>query len=346
MAKKYLRFTWVLLVVILLALLLTGCSKKEKASILVYTALEDDQIPPYLESFKEQYPDIEVNVVRESTGIITARLLAEKDNPQADVVWGVAATSLLVADEEGLLEPYAPKGLERVNPKFRDPNDPPHWVGIDVYMSGICVNTVEVEKLGLPIPQSWKDLLDPVYKGYIVMPNPNSSGTGYLSVAGILQLFGEEEGWAYLDALHENIDQYLHSGSKPCKMAGAGEYPIGISFAYRGLIQASKGEPVLTVFPQEGSGWELEANALIKKDKIKEEAKIFLDWAISDDAMKAYAKSFPVTSVPTDEPIPQGYVQDPVGQLIDNDLAWAATNRERILDEWLKRYDTKSAPKE
>ena len=128
------------------------------SALTVYTALEDDQISQYLESFKTQNPDIEVNIVRDSTGIITAKLLAEADNPQADVVWGTAASSLLVAAEKGLLEPYAPAGLEAVNPRFRDQANPPQWVGIDVWMSAFCVNTIESEKLGLPIPQSWADL--------------------------------------------------------------------------------------------------------------------------------------------------------------------------------------------
>lgn len=343
------RWALLLLLVLALAILLPACGSSEgsatEGQITVYTALEDDQLERYLASFREQYPDIKVDLVRDSTGIVTAKLLAEKDNPQADLVWGLAATSLLVADREGMLEPYAPKGLDRIDPMFRDPANPPHWVGIDVWMSGFCVNTVEVEKKGLPIPQSWEDLLDPVYKDQLVMPNPNSSGTGFLSVSAMLQLKGEEAGWGYLDQLHENIGQYTHSGSKPCKMAGAGEYPIGISFGYRGIIQKEKGEPVLTVFPAEGSGWDMEANALVKKDNIKPAAKTFLDWAISDAAMREYAQSFAVTGAKTDQPIPEGFPTEPTEQIIDNDFVWAAANRQRILDEWLKRYDAKSEPK-
>lgn len=318
----------------------------DSGEITVYTALEDDQIEGYLKVFNEAYPNIKVNTVRDSTGIITARFLAEKDNPQADVVWGLAATSLLVADKEGLLEPYAPAGLERIDTKFRDPNNPPHWVGNDVWMSAFCVNTVEMKKLNLPIPASWADLLKPEYKGHLVMPNPNSSGTGFLSVSAILQLMGEEEGWAYLDQLHENMGQYTHSGSKPCKMAGAGEYAIGISFDYRALQQKVDGEPIEAVFPTEGSGWDLEANALVKKATINPAAKTFLDWAISDSAMKQYAQSFSITGAKTDVPIPTGFPGDPQAQLIKNDFIWAAANRDAILAEWLKRYDAKSEPKE
>jgi iron(III) transport system substrate-binding protein len=316
------------------------------SSITVYTALEDDQISGYLESFKAQNPDIAVNIVRDSTGIITAKLLAEANNPQADVVWGTAASSLLVAEEKGLLEPYAPAGIEAVNSRFRDEANPPTWVGIDVWMSAFCVNTVESEKLGLPIPKGWADLVNPVYKGHIVMSNPASSGTGFLSVSSILQNSPtEEEGWAYLDKLHANIAQYMHSGSRPCKAAGAGEFPIGISFDYRAVSQKNDGEPIQPVFPVEGSGWDVEANALIKKAEIKDAAKTFLDWAISPEVMAKYAESFSITSVKTDVPLPEGFIADPEAQLAENDLRWAAANRDRILEEWTKRYDAKSEPK-
>lgn len=313
-------------------------------SIVVYTALEDDQLTRYMEVFAQAHPEINVEIVRDSTGIITARLLAEQDNPQADVVWGLAATSLLLAQQEGMLEPYAPAGLENVSPRFRDPADTPAWVGIDVWMSAFCVNTVELDNQNLPMPTSWADLTNPVYKDAIVMPNPASSGTGFLSVSAILQMMGEEEGWNYLDALHENIAQYTHSGSKPCKMAGAGEYPIGISFGYRGIIQKQAGEPIEVVFPSEGSGWDMEANALVKKADIKPAARTFLDWAISDEIMQEYAQNFAITSVPTDAGIPEGFPEDPLAQLIENDFEWAASNRESILSQWTERYDAKSEP--
>ncbi|SCW82209.1 extracellular solute-binding protein [Paenibacillus tianmuensis] len=84
------------------------------AEINVYTAMEEEQIKTYLSTFKSQYPNIKVNIVRDSTGTMTAKLIAEKDNPQADVIWGLAATSLLVMDDQKMLEPYAPKGVDRV----------------------------------------------------------------------------------------------------------------------------------------------------------------------------------------------------------------------------------------
>lgn len=335
-----------------LAIILTGCVKSAESSkdsakknITVYTALEEEQIEPYLKSFKEKHPDIEVNIIRDSTGIITAKLLAEKENPQADVIWALAATSLLVADQEGMIESYAPKGIERVHGPFKDNKETPHWVGIDAWMTGIVCNTVELEKRGLPIPQTYEDLLDPKYKGLIVMPNPASSGTGYLTVSAFIQLMGESKAWEYMDKLNENIATYTHSGSKPAKLAGAGEYPIGISFGYKGLQLKEKGQPVETIFPSEGSGWDLEANALVKKENIKEEAKLFLDWAISDEVMKEYGKNYAITSVDLGIEPPEGFPKDPLKQLIENDFQWAAKNRQDILDQWINKYDGKSEAK-
>ncbi len=331
--------------ILVLALCLAYAGSALAEEILVYTALEDDEIPGYLELFKKSHPDIDVKIVRDSTGIITAKILAEKDNPQADLIWGTAATSLMLADQAGIVEPYAPKGLDKVRAMMRDKNNPPHWVGIKAWMTGFCVNTIECENLKLTPPTSFADLIKPEYKGQIIMPNPASSGTGFLTVSAILQTMGEEKGWEYLDKLHENIARYTHSGSKPCKLAGAGEVPIGVSFGYRGFMQKEKGEPVVTMFPKEGSGWDVEANALIKKAGIKDAAKVFLDWAISPEVMKAYAKVYPVTAYDTDSAIPDGYPKDPEGQLIKNDFDWAAKNRARILEEWSKRYDSKSDPK-
>lgn len=319
--------------------------KATSGEITVYTALEDEQVTEYLAAFNAEYPDITVNVVRESTGIITAKLLAEKDNPQADVVWGTAASSMMVLDDQGGLKGYAPEGVDRILSQFKSDKEEPTWVGIDAWETAIIVNTEEAEKLGLPEIHSYQDLLDPAFQGHIVMSNPNSSGTGFLTVSAILQLMGEEEGWTYLDALHENVGQYVHSGSKPAKMAASGECAVGISFGYAGLSQAEKGAPVEVIFPEEGSGWDLEANALINKDEVNPAAYTFLDWAISDNAMALYKENYPIITT-NDVGTYEGYEGNPLDQLIDNDFSWAAANRENILNTWMEKYDGKSAPQE
>ena len=355
------RAVFVCLVILVAAtavVLFTSCSgsgegaktagEKNRGKITVYTALEDELVEKYLKSFTAKYPDIDVNIVRESTGIITARLLAEKSNPQADAVWGTAASSLLILDERNMLEPYAPAGINGILPKFKSAKSVPTWVGIDVWETAFIINTVELAKLGLKVSdiKSYDDLLQPKLKGRVVMSNPSSSGTGLLTVTGLLQLKGKgtDAGWNFLARLHENVYQYVHSGSKPAKMAGAGECVIGVSFGYAGIKQKRGGLPVEIVFPAEGSGWDLEANALIKKKTVNPAAKTFLDWAISDDAMNLYKDSYPILANGKGGKY-DGFDGDPVRQLIDNDLAWIASNREKILDKWTEKFDGKSAAK-
>ncbi len=325
--------------------LASGLAAAQKTNLTVYTALETDQLKAYQSAFEKANPDISITWVRDSTGIVTARLLAEKANPKADVVMGVAATSMAVFDAEGMLQPYAPKGLERIDPKYRDAKNPPAWVGMDVYGAAICFNTVEAAKRNIPKPETWKDLTKPVYKGQIVMPHPASSGTGFFDVSAWLQMWGEKEGWAYMDALHQNIAQYMHSGSKPCAAAANGEYVMGITFEYRANKEKSQGKPNDLVFPKEGLGWELEASGIYKGTKNLAAAQKLMDWSITDEAMGLYAKNFAVVAVPKLSQKLEHVPDDFGARLVKNDFSWAAKNRDRILAEWSKRYESKAAPK-
>jgi putative 2-aminoethylphosphonate ABC transporter, periplasmic 2-aminoethylphosphonate-binding protein len=323
----------------------SGAALAQKTELLVYTALETDQIKAYETAFNKVYPDIALKWVRDSTGVITAKVLAEKSNPQADLVIGTSASSMAVFANEGMLQPYAPKGLDKIPARYRDSQNPPRWVGMDVYGAAICFNTVEAQKQNLPKPTSWKDLTKPVYKGKIVMPNPASSGTGFLDVSGWLQMWGEQDAWKFMDGLHENVGVYTHSGSQPCKQAGAGEFPIGISFEYRAMATKKSGAPVDIVFPSEGLGWDLEASGIMKTTKKMAAAEKLMDWLATPDAMKLFADNFAVVAMPGMskqlEFIPVDYEK----HLIKNDFEWSAKNRERILAEWTKRYNSKSLPK-
>ncbi|MBS0508375.1 MAG: extracellular solute-binding protein, partial [Proteobacteria bacterium] len=122
--------------------LAAGVAQAQRTPLLVYTALETDSMKAYKTAFEKANPDIEIKWVRDSTGIITAKLMAEKANPQADVVAGVAASSLALLDQEGMLQPYEPKGFDKLNPAYSDTKRPPAWVGMDVWAAAICFNTV------------------------------------------------------------------------------------------------------------------------------------------------------------------------------------------------------------
>ncbi len=327
----------------------TGESSADENELNIYTALEDEQVTDYLEEFKEQNPDVKINVTRDSTGIITSKLLAEKDNPTADVIWGLSATSLLVLAQNDMLDAYAPEGVDKILPQFKDTEEVPRWVGIDAWETAFIVNKEVLKSKGIDtVPKSYQDLLDPKYKGLIAMSNPASSGTGLLTVNGVLSLYGETEGWDYLDKLNDNVAVYMHSGSQPAKSTAAGEYGIGVSFGYRCIKSADEvgSEICEAVFPSEGSGWDMEANALVKKDGEKEISRKFLDWAISENIMTKYAENYPIVATGTGDEIPEGYASNPLDQLIpDIDFDKAAQNRESILQEWTDRYDGKSEAK-
>ncbi len=327
------------------ALAFSGVVAAQKTQLTVYTALETDQLKAYQEGFNKANPDIEIVWVRDSTGVITAKILAEKAAPKADVIMGVAATSLAIFANEGMLMPYAPAGLSRIAAQYRDPKNPPSWVGMDVWGATICFNTVEAAKRNVPKPETWQDLTKPVYKGQVVMPHPASSGTGFFDVSAWLQMFGEANGWKFMDGLHENIAQYMHSGSRPCAAAAAGEFVVGISFEYRANREKARGAPIELVFPKEGLGWDLEAIAIVKTTTKMDAAKKLEDWAVSDAAMALYAANFAIVAVPSmSKPLPN-VPADYASRLAKNDFAWAATNREKILAEWSKRYESKAAPK-
>ncbi|MEN9868462.1 MAG: hypothetical protein RL748_4052 [Pseudomonadota bacterium] len=332
--------------VLALTVLAGSAQAQGKSTLTAYTAIEPEVLKFYKTGFEKVHPEIEIKWVRDSTGVITSRLLAEKAAPQADVVVGLAATTLSLLSQEGMLLPYEPKGFKLLNPAYSDTAKPPSWVGNDVWGSAICFNLNEAKKSNLPKPASWKDLLNPVYKGKIVMPHPGSSGTGFLDVSAWLQLWGEKDGWKYMDALHENIAYYSHSGSKPCKQAGLGEIAIGISFEFRAGLELRSGKPIAIVYPGEGLGWDVEANAVVKGGSNIDGAKKLVDWMATKEANAIHGNFYAITAYPGSVKPAEG-IPDHYETLLmkKNDFNWAAKNRARILAEWTKRYGAKAEAK-
>jgi iron(III) transport system substrate-binding protein len=148
-----------------------------------------------------------------------------------------------------------------------------------------------------------------------------------------------------MDKLHQNIGLYVHSGSKPGKMAASGEFPIGITFEYRAAKLKEEGAPIDLVFPKDGLGWDLEATAIMKGTKNLDAAKKLADWCASREANQLYEKNFAIVAYPgvakPNALLPANFEH----LLVKQDLKWSASNRERILDEWTRRYDGKSEPK-
>jgi len=317
-----------------------------KTQLTVYTSLQKEVLAAYEEAFRKVHPEIQIGWVRDAGGVIHARLLAERNNPRADVIFGLPVTDILSLEKEGLIERYAPKGYESLKPKFKDKNDPPIWTGIDMYLNVICFNTVEAKKRNLPKPEHWADLAKPIYKGQVAMPNPAASNTGYGYVHSWLQSMGEQKGWKFMDALHENVSVYTNSSSTPCKLASTGEYAIGLSTDLTAPMLKTKGAPIDIVIPVDKTAWDIESKAMVKNSKHPEAAKQLLDWGTSRAANEEFIKYIGSVGLPNlkNSPPPNSLVNGDA-MAADLDLQWSIDNRSRIIAEWSKRYSSKSEPK-
>lgn len=307
-----------------------------ETELTVYTAIENNLLNNYKDGFEKENPDIKIKWVRDSTGIITARLLAEKDNPQADIVFGVSASSLELLRNQDLLQSYVIEKAEVVLPNMKDGSADPVWTGTMAWASTLCVNQILLKKHNLPMPESWEDLTNPIYKGFIAMPHPASSGTGYMNVTAWLQMFGEDKGWEYMDKLNSNIKSYAHSGTKPCSMAAQGEVIIGMSSSAFAQDLIKRRAPIALVYPTEGLGWDIEAAAIVKNTKNLDAAKKMMDWTASN-LIGEIGHDFSGLTARADYASEESKEIYP--KLIPNDLKWAAENRELILKNWQNRYE-------
>ena len=312
-------------------------TKMKDNEVTIYTTQESEDVEELVKDFYAQYPDIKLNIIKAATGEITAKLLLENGNPQADVVWNVATSGLLLVDAVNGLAPYAPPSLDKIDSKYYDnKKEVPTWVGTSLWTGVITVNTGEAEKKGLPIPETYEELTNPIYKNEIVMPDPIASGTGYLMINSWLQSKGEEKGWEFIEKINNNIKMYTTSGSAPVKSTAIGEQVIGLSWDKTALKIEKDVPQIKTIFAKDGLPYEIDACALVNKKEIKPEAKIFYDWATSEETIKEYLNYRTLVTLKDSEPA-EGMPRDFKDMLSKNDLYWAAENKNRISLEWTQR---------
>jgi iron(III) transport system substrate-binding protein len=332
---------------VMLVVLLCGGEAQAQAptTLTLYTSLQKELLAAYEAGFRAVHPEIKLAWVREATGVLHARLLAEKDNPRADVLFGVPVMNIIALDKAGMIEPYAPKDYQALKPYFRDTANPPHWTGMDMWVNVICFNTIEAKKRGLPAPTRWSDLANPEYKGQVVLPSPAASQTGFLDINGWTQTLGEDASWAFQDKLDQNVVMYTNSSSTPCKMAATGEYVIGVSTNITAPGLKTKGAPIDIIIPQDKSPWEMEATALVKGSKVPDAARAFIDWSVSRGANELYNRNMAIVAMPGIGNLPPNFPPNSEEMMAKTDVAWAAANRDRLIAEWSRRYESKSEAK-
>ncbi len=308
------------------------------ADLTLYCSADDEFCQVMARGF-EAATGIDVNMTRKSSGETFAQVKAESSNPKGDVWWGGTGDPHLQAAEEGLTMAYVSPMRGELHPWALGQAEAANNKTIGIYLGvlGYGYNTEIMQANNLPLPTCWADLLDPVYKGHIQMANPNSSGTAYTTLATIVQIFGEDEGFEFMKGLHANINQYTKSGSAPIKAAARGENTIGVAFLHGVVKQAVSGFPVDGVAPCEGTGYEIGSMSIIDGARNPEEAKMFYDWALSAEAQSEAwkVKSFQVPSNVSAESSP--LAPDPAAiKLIDYDfkLYGSSDERKRLLQKW------------
>ena len=255
--------------------------------LVVYCSAQNTMCEQEVQAFQDKYK-IKTSFIRGGTGSILAKIDAEKNNPQGDVWYGGTLDPHSQAGEMGLLEAYQSPNLQYIPDALKDPAKVKGNYSSAIYLGilGFGVNTERLAKLNLPVPKCWKDLVDPQYKNEIQAADPQSSGTAYTQIATFMQLWGEDEAFKFLKELNKNVSQYTKSGNTATRNTARGEASIGIGFLHEHSIEKEKGAPVELVVPCEGTGYEIGGVSIIKGARNPENAKLFVDWALSKEAQE------------------------------------------------------------
>ncbi len=254
---------------------------KEEGKLIVYGSCEEEYINAVCANFKSLY-GIDVQAQRLSTGEVAAKIEEENGHPSADVWFGGTTDPYNVTSAKGLLEQYEPKNASHlISDKFKSTNK--DWYGIYKGILGILYDKEELQRLKLDVPQDYKDLIDPKYKGLIWSSNYNTAGTAKLIINTVIQKYGHDQGIQYLVDLDKNIAQYTKSGSGPSKAIGTGECTIGIGMLHDGIYQIvdQEHENVGLQIPSSGASYEVGATAIFKGAAHPNAAKLWVEYALS-----------------------------------------------------------------
>jgi len=313
--------------------------------ILIYSPWKDKVMKQFNALF-EKKTGIKAESINISTGEITARLRVEKARPQADIWHSVRASYLVKAKKQGIIASYDPPNAQYVLKNYTYPDDSA-IMGTTMYPLVIAYNSKSIKEMGIAPPKTYKDLLDPKWKGKVVMPHPAASGTAYAFITTVLQMYrgpGEKginskKGWGYLKKLMKNVGQYTRSGSAPSKMVARGEYPVGVTFYDRVYLLGTEGYPIVPIFPSPIYA-EPSCTAIVANSPNPEGAKAFLNFMLSKEAQEL-AKKTGNYSVRPDVDNPKGAVPLTEMKIFKDDYLWGAKYKKEIIGQF-NIYEWKS----
>jgi iron(III) transport system substrate-binding protein len=318
--------------------LLIAAGPAHASSLVMYCGVQEEWCRAVSAAFERQ-TGISVAMTRKSAGEVYAQVKAEASNPKGDIWWGGTGDPHQQAADEGLTVEYQPANLEELydwaQRQWREAKG--RTVGIYSGALGFGYNEKLLKSKGLPEPKCWADLINPAYKDEIQVADPNSSGTAYNLLATIVQIMGEEKGFAYLKALHKNVNQYTKAGAAPAQAVNLGETTIGITFMHDMIAAAQDNPEIKTVAPCEGTGYEIGSMSLIKGAHNFDNAKKFYEWALTPSAQELAAqnKSYQTPSNKK-TPLPKLGVDLSKTKLIQYDFAKYGSSevRNALLKRW------------
>ena len=299
--------------------------------------------PEFSEELAEKFKELHgksVDVHYAGTNVLVNQMIAEKDNPQADV-WngGGGILAFESAIEKDILEPFIPQTAEDweiVEDGIKLKHEDDYYTGVQVQVLGFAYNTDLVSEE--EAPKTWEDLLDPKWEGKIQFPNPAASGTSTLMVMSYMMKHGEEEGWDYFQKLTDQANSVPDSGSAPTTAVSMGEAHIGIGFDFMAYEQKEKGETVDFILPDE-TPILVNPVALIKDGPNPEGAKEFMEFLLSKDAQEIIANWNLIPIHPEVDSKTPLNLEDVKPHAAELDMDWVNENYDRIRNEWSNRIE-------
>lgn len=331
MAFKSLRVSILSFCVLCLAGALPAAGAGE---LNAYTIMPEKYASQVFEAFTAA-TGIKVNFMRFSSGEALARVVAEKDNPQADVILGGPADTYEAGVKEGVFEARRPANADGIPAKYRSPED--YWTGVGIIPLVFMTNANFLKEKGLEAPKSWEDLLNPAYKNGLQMADARTSGTATERIYSLVKIMGEDKAFEYQKKLHQNVQMYTKSGAGGALPVASGQAASGIFYIVDALDIQQQGYPVVLSYPSEGVSYGVEATGILKGAKHPEEAARFVDWATSKEfAQLLVDKQINYIPTRTDVEVSNPAMDVSKVVLIETDVAWKGASRKGFVDRWIE----------